>query len=172
MKPTTLCFVVTDTQILLGRKKRGFGADKMNGFGGKREGGETFRQCAVRELFEEVGLVADPVKLDPVGLVDFRFPFKPEYSHVNYVYLVKEYSGTPLESEEMEPQWYPLSSLPYDHMWEGDVEWVSRLLKGEKLEGYVTFGEDNSSVIDMKFNAVDKVCEMESVEEIHQWLPK
>lgn len=57
-------------------------------------------------------------------------------------------------------------------MWEGDVEWVSRLLKGEKLEGYVTYGEDNSSVIDMKFNAVDKVCEMESVEEIHQWLPK
>ena len=37
MKPTTLCFVVTDTQILLGRKKRGFGADKMNGFGGKRD---------------------------------------------------------------------------------------------------------------------------------------
>ena len=45
-------------------------------------------------------------------------------------------------------------------------------MKGEKLEGYVTFGEDNSSVIDMKFNAVDEVREMESVEEIHQWLPK
>lgn len=172
MKPTTLCFVVTATHILLGRKKRGFGMDKINGFGGKREVGETFRQCAVRELFEEVGLVADPDTLVPVGLVDFRFPFKPEYSHINYVYLVPAYHGTPMESEEMEPQWYPLTELPYDHMWEGDVAWVSRLLNGEKLEGYVTFGEDNSRVIDMMFTAVDAVRETESVEEIYQWLPK
>lgn len=172
MKPTTLCFVVTDTHILLGRKKRGFGADKMNGFGGKREAGETFRACAVRELFEEVGLVATPEQLEPVGLVDFRFPFEPAYNHVNYVYLVRKYSGTPLESEEMEPQWYPLTALPYDHMWEGDVAWVSRLLAGEKLEGYVTFGEDNSHVIDMKFNVVEAIRETESVEEIHQWLPR
>ena len=54
MRPTTLCFIVNDQQeILLGRKKRGLGAGKANGLGGKREDGETFRQCAVRELFEE-----------------------------------------------------------------------------------------------------------------------
>ena len=51
MRPTTLCFPVrSDGKVLLGRKKRGFGVRKWNGFGGKIEGGETFLQCAVREL--------------------------------------------------------------------------------------------------------------------------
>ena len=36
MKPTTLVFPIDEqNRILLGRKKRGFGADKYNGFGGK-----------------------------------------------------------------------------------------------------------------------------------------
>ena len=58
MKPTTLCFVVTDTQILLGRKKRGFGADKMNGFGGKREGGDyrSYFMTSLEEALAQRGL--------------------------------------------------------------------------------------------------------------------
>ena len=48
MKPTTLCFPVDPAgRLLLGCKKRGFGAGKWNGFGGKLEGKETFRACAV-----------------------------------------------------------------------------------------------------------------------------
>ena len=44
MKPTTLVFPIDEqNRILLGRKKRGFGADKYNGFGGKLEAGESFR---------------------------------------------------------------------------------------------------------------------------------
>lgn len=51
MRPTTLCFPVRpDGKLLLGRKKRGFGVSKWNGFGGKIEAGEDFLQCAVREL--------------------------------------------------------------------------------------------------------------------------
>ena len=47
MKPTTLVFPIDEqNRILLGRKKRGFGADKYNGFGGKLEAGESFRHCA------------------------------------------------------------------------------------------------------------------------------
>jgi len=35
MKPTTLVFPIDEqNRILLGRKKRGFGANKYNGFGG------------------------------------------------------------------------------------------------------------------------------------------
>ena len=40
MKPTTLVFPIDEQhRILLGRKKRGFGADKYNGFGGKINAG-------------------------------------------------------------------------------------------------------------------------------------
>ena len=49
MKPTTLVFPIDEqNRILLGLKKRGFGADKYNGFGGKINDGESFRNvpCA------------------------------------------------------------------------------------------------------------------------------
>ena len=36
-------------------KKRGFGAGKWNGFGGKVEPGETIVEAAVREVKEECG---------------------------------------------------------------------------------------------------------------------
>eukprot|EP00729_Bicosta_minor_P028396 gene28396-12164_t len=45
------------SRILLGMKKRGFGAGKWNGFGGKVEVGETIVEGAVREMQEESGLV-------------------------------------------------------------------------------------------------------------------
>ena len=48
MKPTTLVFPIDEqNRILLGRKKRGFGANKYNGFGGKLDDGESFRECAI-----------------------------------------------------------------------------------------------------------------------------
>ena len=57
MRPTTLCFPNRVDLFFLGRKKRGFGAVYYNGFGGNIEDGESFRACAVREVFEEVSLL-------------------------------------------------------------------------------------------------------------------
>ncbi len=45
----TLLFVVRDGQILLIHKKRGLGAGKINGPGGRLDPGETPEICAVRE---------------------------------------------------------------------------------------------------------------------------
>ena len=54
MRDTSLVYPIRkDGRILLGHKRRGMGAGKWNGFGGKREDGETMRECAARELFEE-----------------------------------------------------------------------------------------------------------------------
>ena len=54
--PATLVFVIKGDRILLIRKKRGLGAGKVNGPGGRLEAGETFGQCAVREVQEELGV--------------------------------------------------------------------------------------------------------------------
>ena len=40
----------TNGRLLLGMKKRGFGAGYYNGFGGKVEAGETIAQAAAREV--------------------------------------------------------------------------------------------------------------------------
>ena len=49
-KLLTLAFVCRDREILLGFKKRGFGAGRWNGFGGKVENGETIEEGAKRYL--------------------------------------------------------------------------------------------------------------------------
>ncbi len=50
----TLMFVVKDGRVLLIHKKRGLGAGKINGPGGKRDGQETLQACAHREIYEEL----------------------------------------------------------------------------------------------------------------------
>ena len=48
-----LCFIVKDGRVLLIRKKRGLGAGKINGPGGRLEPGETTLAAAIRETQEE-----------------------------------------------------------------------------------------------------------------------
>src|ERR1043165_611084 len=51
-----LCFVIRGRKILLIRKKRGLGAGKFNGPGGRIEDGETPLASAIRETEEEIGV--------------------------------------------------------------------------------------------------------------------
>ena len=44
----TLTFIRNGNNILLGMKKRGFGAGRWNGFGGKVDADETILQAAKR----------------------------------------------------------------------------------------------------------------------------
>lgn len=75
MRDTSLVYPIRkDGRILLGHKRRGMGAGKWNGFGGKREDGETMRECAARELFEESGLIADPKAFEAAGDLYFHQP--------------------------------------------------------------------------------------------------
>jgi 8-oxo-dGTP pyrophosphatase MutT (NUDIX family) len=53
----TLCIIHKNSKILLGMKKRGFGAGFWNGFGGKVKEGESIEEAAKRETKEEIGVV-------------------------------------------------------------------------------------------------------------------
>ena len=53
----TLMFVVQKGRILLIRKKRGSGAGKVNGPGGKFEPGETALQCVLRKFGKSFTLI-------------------------------------------------------------------------------------------------------------------
>ena len=73
-KPTeyaNLCFVMRGGQILLIRKKRGLGAGKINGPGGRLEKGETALESAIRETQEELGVT--PTGLEHIGELFFQF---------------------------------------------------------------------------------------------------
>ena len=67
----TLLFVVKDGRVLLIHKKRGLGAGKINGPGGRLDDGETPLQCALREVDEEIGV--QPIGSRESGQLLFQF---------------------------------------------------------------------------------------------------
>ena len=102
-------------QVLLGRKKRGFGAGMIMGLGGKARPGEPEAACAVREVREEAGIAVDPDGLAWRAELSFVFPSRPELDAVVTVFFGERWSGEPQESEEMVPEWCDAGSLPLDH---------------------------------------------------------
>ena len=134
----TLVFVVRDGEILLMRKKRGLGAGKINGPGGRLEPGETLLACAVREVQEE--LCVTPRDLRYAG--DNAFQFVDGYSiHVS-VYVATGFDGTPAETAEAAPLWFALDAIPYDEMWEDDRLWLPLALSGERFTARYVFDGD------------------------------
>lgn len=135
-KITTLVFVRRGDEILLGMKKRGFGEGRWNGFGGKIEPGETALEGAKRELLEESGLTAN--RLTKVARLFFDFETTPDTIE-STVYFCDDFSGDPIETEEMNPRWFKANQLPYADMWTDDKHWLPLILKGESLEAVFHF---------------------------------
>lgn len=133
----TLCLITQDNKILLGLKKRGFGAGKWNGFGGKVEAGETIQASLLREVKEESGL--EIIDLAKVGLLNFEYHNKAEIFEV-HVFKATKFSGEIQESEEMKPAWFEINDIPYDKMWPDDAHWLPLLLEGKKFSGRFIFG--------------------------------
>lgn len=136
--PATLVFVVKDGQILLIRKKRGLGAGKVNGPGGRLEAGETPLDAAVREVQEEL-------RVTPVGLVkrgELRFQFVDGYSIHVHVFQADDCEGTAEETDEAIPLWTDVAAIPYDEMWADDRIWLPWMLQGKSFDGRFIFDDD------------------------------
>jgi 8-oxo-dGTP diphosphatase len=149
MIEATLCFILdgsSPVRILLGRKKRGFGQGKINGFGGKVEPGETPVDTVLREVHEESGLVLSPDTLRPAGTVTFYFPTQPRFDQHVHVFVAPSWEGLVRDSEEMAPRWFPIDAIPYGQMWDDDAYWLPLVLAGKRIRAEFTFAEDNETV--------------------------
>ena len=142
MKKATLCLLLKNDEILLAMKKRGFGVGKWNGVGGKVEEGESIKSAAIRELSEEIGVVAAEDNLEEVGDIKFYFTDKPEWAQHMHVFVVRNWEEEPTESEEMRPQWFDVKEIPYAHMWPDDPFWLPLFLQGKKFKGKFVFEGD------------------------------
>ena len=134
----TLLFVIRKGEVLLIRKKRGLGAGKINGPGGKLEGGETPLQAAVRETFEEVRV--RPREVDHRG--ELRFQFVDGYSIHVQVFRATGCEGEPRETVEATPMWVPAEEIPYEEMWADDRLWLPLLLADRRFAGRFIFDRD------------------------------
>ena len=134
----TLMFVLDERRVLLIRKKRGLGAGKINAPGGKIDPGETALQAAIRETQEEVGVTP----LGPVERGELRFQFVDGLRLHVRVFVARDWTGEPHESDEAIPIWTRLDALPYDEMWADDRVWVPELLAGRRFALRALFTDD------------------------------
>lgn len=133
-----ITYIKRGEEILLIHKKTGLGAGKINAPGGHIEEGETAQEAAVRETREEVGLETE--KLQFAG--ELFFHFLDGLRLKGTVFLCHEFRGTPVETEEALPFWCPVSEIPWDRMWEDDIHWLPRALKGDTFRGRFIFDKD------------------------------
>ena len=134
----TLVCVVHDGSVLLIRKKRGLGAGKINGPGGRLEPGESPLEGAIREVQEE--LCITPRGVEKGG--ENRFQFTDGYSIHVHVFWADGFEGEPTETEEADPRWVKTEAIPYEEMWEDDILWIPHLLKGVFFDGRYLFDGD------------------------------
>jgi 8-oxo-dGTP diphosphatase len=134
----TLLFVVRDGEILLIRKRRGLGAGKINGPGGRIEDGESPLEAALREVEEEIGVA--PLQASERGQLSFQFI--DGYSIHVRVFRAPDCRGEPRETVEAIPLWTKIDRIPYPEMWADDRLWLPLLLQGEHFSGRFIFDGD------------------------------
>ncbi len=146
MNEATLCHPIIDGELLLIRKQRGLGEGNIVGPGGKVEAGETPLEAARREVREE--LQVTPTGVEKCG--EFAFHFgdgePDDDSMYVHVFTAADIDGTPVETEEAVPEWYPAAELPYDEMWVDDRIWMPHMLAGETFTGTFVLTDEGDAM--------------------------
>lgn len=133
-------------QVLLGRKKRGLGEGLFVGLGGKFEAGETELDAIVREIEEESGVIVEKSDLDRRGDLRYVFPHRPTWSQRSTVFVATQWAGDPSPSDELDPEWFDVSDLPLDQMWDDARQWLPEVLDGGHVSHEFVFGPDLATV--------------------------
>lgn len=102
-----------DNQLLLGKRLQSHGAMTWAPPGGHIEYGESFADCAIREVLEETNLRITQPRVFTIT----NDLFEPEQKHYISIFMLAKLSGHP-QAETMEPhktqkwQWFDLSKIP------------------------------------------------------------
>lgn len=144
LRDVTLVFLIKKSNeaisnICLAMKKRGFGAGRWNGAGGKVEREEGIEDAVKREAKEEIGV--EVKSMGKVAELTFYFPHNPAWDQVAHVYFSEEWGGEPEESEEMKPAWFSTPEIPFSSMWATDAFWLPEVLSGKLVKATFVFGE-------------------------------
>ena len=158
MRPVTLIYCLHEDLVLLGVKKRGFGAGKLNGYGGKVHSDEDILDATIRELFEEAKIHALKEDLEKIAEIDFFFsdvPIDKDWNQTVHVYSLRNWNGEPKETEEMKPEWHKRNVMPMERMWIDDPYWLPKVLEGEKIQASFTFGKQGESIMDYNIKIIN-----------------
>jgi 8-oxo-dGTP pyrophosphatase MutT (NUDIX family) len=115
--------------------------------------GESPKDAAIREVYEESGVTVQ--KIDKVAELTFSNPNGSGDVIKCYVYIISEWEGEILESNEMYPQWFTVKNIPYDTMWSADQYWMPEILVGHKVTADFYYDEQNQFNHRVKLKQVD-----------------
>ncbi len=144
----TVCFILRDNEVLLLKKSKGlFGQGKWNAPGGKILPNEEPQTCAVREVFEETGLIVK--NTEQIGLLHFYKNSQRENPDwIVHAFLACQSIGVPIDGREGRLKRFKIDALPFDEMWQDDQYWCRLALEGTRLEGWFYFSGDFENQID------------------------
>lgn len=127
MKLATICYVQRPGQTLMlhrVKKTNDYHQGKWNGLGGKFEPGETPEACALREVYEESGLLGR----NPILRGQITFPaFDGLDDWYVWLFLLPEWEGQISDSPEGELAWVDNERLLDLTLWPGDrifIPWL------------------------------------------------
>lgn len=98
MRKATLCFVKKGDKILMINRNKPPFVGMWNAVGGKVKEGESVTECALREIKEESGVIAERVEVFSV----FTWNYDDEVGYATLSVLPDDYDETrfPMETEE------------------------------------------------------------------------
>ncbi|XP_010511893.1 PREDICTED: nudix hydrolase 1-like [Camelina sativa] len=120
-KVAVVVFILKANSILLGRRRSSIGHSTFALPGGHLEFGESFEECAAREVMEETGLKIEKMKL--LTVTNNVFKEAPKPSHYVSVSMRAELVDPNQEPKNMEPEksegwdWYDWENLPTPLFW-------------------------------------------------------
>ena len=151
-------------QTLLARKTRNIGMDMWNGYGGGIGDDEPLYNAAVRELFEEASVLAQPEDLQPIAVIDIANQMQGGafFTVRVYVFELWDWQGVARESEEMaEPTWFLDNALPFQQMMPADRVWLPVALSGKKLLARASYTPHQRALIgEVTMEFIDKLPEV------------
>ena len=131
----TLCYVRRNRQTLMlhrNKKANDMHEGKWNGLGGKFDPGETPEACAIREIYEESGLIVRNPALQ--GILTFP-AFNDDIDWYAFVFVAREFSGELIESPEGDLAWIDDAALLDLPLWPGDRIFLRWLEQGPIFSG-------------------------------------
>lgn len=148
-KLATICYVDNGKEFLLlhrNKKPNDVHEGKWISVGGKLEVGESPEDCAVREIYEETGLVVKDMRL--AGVITFP-DFTPGHDWYTYVFRVTAVEGElRLDCPEGTLEWVPYDQVLSKPTWEGDYEMFQWIIDNRPFFSAKLTYDRNQALVD------------------------
>lgn len=143
-------YVVKDGNVLCGYRKNDSDKGLVGGPGGHIEKDETPEEAAIRETYEEFGII--PTELIPIGIGSEYDDLKP------YLFLCTEYKGK-IECDDVEmelPHWESIEYIDSgeEEYFEPFLDGVKKLVEAIEKERFFRFDEEPADWITVNGNHI------------------